>query len=161
MDKMLSVSELSEITEIPESTVRRYLNKFDSYFRCDARGKGKKYHPDSIEVLKRIAGLYGEGYQAHEIETILATQFPFTVTDLQDTITQPPAKSIEQQFEEFKAEQAEFNRKLLEEIQRQQQYIKDSLERRDQQLLESLKKGQENKKEAHAAEAKKWWEFWK
>ncbi|MFC0716156.1 MerR family transcriptional regulator, partial [Cellulomonas biazotea] len=128
MDKMLTVSELSKVTEIPESTVRRYLNKFEAYFRYDSRGKAKKYHIDSAEILKRVAALYNDGYQAHEIESILATQFPFTVSDSQGTTTQPQHKSIEQQFEEFKAQQEEFNRKLFEQLHQQQEYIKELLE---------------------------------
>lgn len=161
MDKMLSVSELSKITEIPESTVRRYISKFDTYFRCDSRGKSKKYHQESIEVLGRIASLYGEGYQAHEIDSLLSTQFSFTVTDQPDTTTQPPA-TIERQFEEFKSQQAEFNRQLLEKIEQQNELIQKLLEERKQPSLMPPEITQLEKKddEGDKLKVKKWWRFW-
>ncbi|MEK6189971.1 MAG: helix-turn-helix domain-containing protein [Carnobacterium alterfunditum] len=162
MDKMFSVSELSKITRIPESTVRRYISKFEAYFQYDSRGKGKKYHSESVEVLKRIAGLYSEDYQAHEIESVLATQFSFTVTDQQDTTTQPPV-TIERQLQEFRDQQAEFNKQLLEKLEQQEQYIKKLLEERNQPLLQKSETMQPEEKEdaAEAVRPKKWWRFWK
>ena len=162
MDKMLSVSELSKITEIPESTVRRYISKFEAYFQYDARGKGKKYHPESVKVLKRIAALYSEDYQAHEIESVLATQFSFAINNQQDTTNQLPA-TIEQQFEEFKQQQDEFNRQLLERLDRQENYIKKLLEERAQPLLQNPQDTQpeEKKGTTEALNTKKWWHFWK
>ncbi len=62
MDSWLSVSQLSEMTEIPETTVRRYTHKFQDFFRYEKRGRGKKFHPDSIKVIQRIASLYEEDY---------------------------------------------------------------------------------------------------
>ncbi|MGN7313546.1 MerR family transcriptional regulator [Alkalicoccobacillus gibsonii] len=161
MDKMLAVSELSTITKIPESTVRRYLNKFHTYFKYDSRGKGKKYHAESVEILNQIAGLYGEGYQANEIETILAEQFPITITDSPDATTLPPPhKPLEKQFEEFKEQQNEFNQELLAKLDRQQRFIKQLLqEKRDQDLLENEKETAASS-DSHTA-PKKWWEFWK
>ncbi len=163
MDKMLTVSELSKITEIPESTVRRYLTRFEAYFPFDARGKGKKYRPDSIEVLKQIAVLYSEGYQANEIEPMLANRFPFTINDSPETTTQPQHKSVEQQFEEFKEQQGEFNRQLLEKLELQQEYIKKLLEERPQSLLLKNEEVQPKEKEHAAASppVKTWWKFWK
>lgn len=154
MEKLLTVSELSKITEIPESTVRRYLTRFEAYFSFDTRGKGKKYRPDSVEVLKQIAVFYSEGYQANEIEPLLANRFPFTINDSPETTTQPQHKSIEQQFEEFKEQQIEFNKQLLEKLEDQQSYIKNLLEERSQSMIQK-------KEEAPAAKTKSWWNFWK
>lgn len=166
MEKMLTVSELSKITEIPESTVRRYLTRFEAYFPFDSRGKGKKYRPDSIEVLKQIAVLYSEGYQANEIEPMLANRFPFTINDSMDTTTQPQHKSIELQFEEFKEQQDEFNKQLLEKLEHQQNFIKKLLEDQNQSFLQNTQEIQLKEKEninqqAKSPEQKAWWKFWK
>lgn len=165
MDTWLSISQLSEVTEIPETTVRRYTNKFQAFFRYEKRGRGKKFHPDSIEVIKRIALLYEQDYEAEEIEKILAQDFPITVSDDdQSTTNQPPVKSIEQQFDEFKEQQEDFNEKLLEHLQEQQDYINKSIDRRDQELMQTLKEMQETKKlliEQQKTTKKKWWQFWK
>ncbi|CDO05229.1 hypothetical protein BN988_03819 [Oceanobacillus picturae] len=160
MEKWLSISELSELTKIPETTIRRYVSKFRDYFRYDTRGRTKKYHPDTITILKKIAALYNEDYQAPEIDDILAQQFPFVVEE-QPSNHQPPVKTVEQQFEEFKEQQEQFNHKVLEKLQEQQDYIKNSIDRRDSELLSAIKQIQETKKEIAAAKEKKWWEFWK
>ena len=110
--------------------MRRYLNGFETYCPFDARGKGKKYRPESVEVLKHIALLYSEGYQANEIEPMLASRFSFTIEASSETTTQSQYKSVEQQFEEFKDQQNEFNRQLLKNLE-QQEYIKKLLEERN------------------------------
>lgn len=166
MDKLLTVSELSKITEIPESTVRRYLSRFEAYFPFDARGKGKKYRPESVEVLKQIALLYSEGYQANEIEPMLANRFSFTIDNSPEATTQPQYKPVEQQFQEFKDQQNEFNRQLLEKLDQQQEYIKKLLEERNQSSLQNPEELQpEEKKEiSHLTESfeqRAWWKFWK
>ncbi|MFD0185787.1 DUF3967 domain-containing protein, partial [Streptomyces sp. NPDC127133] len=67
-------------------------------------------------------------------------------------------------------EQKEFNEKLLEVLQAQneqikkhQEYIEQKLEVRDQKLLESLKESMEVRKQIAASkeQTKKWWKFWK
>ncbi|CDQ42122.1 MerR family transcriptional regulator [Virgibacillus salexigens] len=168
MDKWLSISQLSEVTGIPETTVRRYTNKFINYFRFEKRSRGKKFHPDSVEVLNRIAALYADDYEAIEIENALAKDFPIGVgEEKEETTKQPPVKSIEQQFNEFKEQQERFNRELLNQMQEQQDYIKNSLDKRDKALMNTVNEMQETRKllaasqEKEEANKKRWWRFWK
>ncbi|MCQ6281648.1 MerR family transcriptional regulator [Bacillus sp. EB600] len=77
-----------------------------------------------------------------------------------------------QELENQNKEQAEFNKFLVEKLDHQERYIRESLERRDQALLESIRALQEEKKaliEVAAATAaavkedpkkKIWWKFW-
>lgn len=160
MDKWLSISQLSEVIDIPETTVRRYANKFDKYFRYEHRGRGKKYHPDSMEIIKRIAFLYSEDYEITDIDSILSKEFSFTIENEKTTI-QPRMKSLEQQFDEFKKQQEEFNSQLLKKIQEQQDYIQNYIGTRDEELLNVLSQLQESKKQLSATKEKKWWHFWK
>ncbi|HAJ4038281.1 MULTISPECIES: DUF3967 domain-containing protein [Bacillaceae] len=160
MEKWLSISELSELTKIPETTIRRYISKFRAYFRYDTRGRTKKYHPDTIMILKKIADLYNEDYQAPEIDDILGIQFPFAVEE-KPTTHHPPLKTIEQQFEDFKTYQEQFNRQLLQELHQQREYIKNSIDKRDHDLLNAIQQMQDAKKEIAAAKEKKWWQFWR
>src|SRR5690625_440596 len=160
MDKWLSISQLSEVTGIPETTVRRYANKFDKYFRYEHRGRGKKYHPDSIEIIKRIAFLFSEDYEFIDIDSILSKEFSFIIKNEETTI-QPRVKSLYKQFDEFNKEQEEFNNKLLKKIQEQQDYIQNYIDRRDEEYLNVLNQLQESKKQLAATKEKKWWQFWK
>src|SRR5690625_7958050 len=96
MENRLSVAQLSKVSEIPETTVRRYLNNLKEYFRSERIGRGKKYHPESIELLQRIAMLYSEDRGTVEIKKILADEYSFVVIDEKGNNhnTEPPAYDI-------------------------------------------------------------------
>lgn len=137
MEEWLSVIELSKILKIPETTVRRYLTNFEEYFRSEKIGRGKKYHPDSIELLRRIASLYDTDRETIEIKSILANEFAFTVEDVEQGITtQPPPYDISGKFDEFQQKQEEFNKKLLQQLYDQQQYIKELVENKNNNIDE-------------------------
>src|SRR5699024_6476732 len=74
-------NQLSKTLEIPETTTRRYLNTFDEYFRWEQIGRGKKYDPDSVEILQRIAMLYSADRETFEIKKILADEYAFTIDE--------------------------------------------------------------------------------
>jgi hypothetical protein len=65
------------------------------------------------------------------------------------------------EFEKFKEQQMTFNRELLQQLQKQQQYIQESLERRDKTLMETVREIQETKLLTAATQQKRWWQFWK
>jgi len=162
MEKWLSVSQINDETSIPETTIRRYLNSFSEYFRAEKIGRGMKYHPDSVAILKRIYSLYNEDYETPEIQKLLDMEFAITVEEQKDETTiQPPSVILEREFEEFKQQQQEFNKQLLKQLQEQQKYIKNSIESRDQKLMQALNEIQETKKQIAMTEEKRWWEFWK
>src|SRR5690625_4912596 len=121
-----------------------------------------KYHPDSVTILKRIYSLYNEDYETPEIQKLLDMEFAITVEEQKDETTiQPPSVILEREFEEFKQQQQEFNKQLLKQLQEQQKYIKNSIESRDQKLMQALNEIQETKKQIAMTEEKRWWEFWK
>lgn len=70
------------------------------------------------------------------------------------------------QFGEFKQQQHDFNKELLHQLQKQQDYIKDSLTKRDQKLMDALKESQKTQKLIAAAQEeeknqrKRWWKWW-
>lgn len=56
--------------------------------------------------------------------------------------------------------QEDFNSKLLEELTAQRRYIEESIQRRDDVLMQTIREMLETKKQLAAAQ-KKWWMFWK
>lgn len=80
--------------------------------------------------------------------------------------------SHNKELENQNKEQSEFNKLLVEKLDQQERYIRESLERRDQALLESIRALQDEKKallEVAAATVnavkeepknKSWWKFW-
>lgn len=162
VEKWLSVSQLSAETDIPETTLRRYTRNFPEYLRFEKIGRGMKYHPDSIVILKRIYSLYDGNYETLEIKKMLDRDFPINVEDREgkEHSNSLLVVSLEKEFEEFKQEQQEFNKQLLEQLQKQQNYIEKSIEVRDKKLMETLNEIRETKK-LEVESRKKWWKFWK
>ena len=128
-----SIAQLSKKLEIPETTTRRYVNHFEEYFRSEQIGRGKKYSPESIEVLRRIASLYSVDYETVDIKKILANEYALTMEDdnTEEPTIHPPTYDLSGQFNEFQQQQEEFNKELLKQLQEQQQYIKEVIETRD------------------------------
>lgn len=143
--------------EIPETTVRRYLNHFEEYFRLEQRGRGKKYHPESMEIIERIALLYSKDYETLEIKDILSKEFAFTInnSNQSDAATKPPTHNVQKEFEAFKQQQEEFNKQLLSKLQEQQDYIKSSIEERDKNLLTAIEVQEDTKKDFTSPEEKR------
>lgn len=139
MEEWLSVAQLSKTLEMPETTTRRYLNNFEEYFRSEQIGRGKKFHPGSIEILQRIAMLYSIDYETVEIKKILADEYAFAVeeSDHSDTTTHPPSYDVSGKLDAFQQQQEEFNKQLLKQLHEQQNYIRDLVENRDKDIQEA------------------------
>ncbi|UYT89000.1 MerR family transcriptional regulator [Priestia megaterium] len=63
-------------------------------------------------------------------------------------------------------QQKEFNKMLMEKLEQQQKYIEQRLDKRDSQLIESMRNSMDQRQamiETAVAKfsEKKWWEFWK
>ncbi|MGP0690671.1 DUF3967 domain-containing protein, partial [Priestia aryabhattai] len=62
-------------------------------------------------------------------------------------------------------QQKEFNKMLMEQLEQQQKYIEQRLDKRDSQLIESMRNSMDQRQAmievAASEEKKKWWEFWK
>ncbi|MFD2043059.1 MerR family transcriptional regulator [Ornithinibacillus salinisoli] len=73
----MSFQQLSEATSVPETTVQRYVQKFDAYFCYEIRNRGKKFHPESIRLLQIIISLYQTDYDTEEIKEHLSKKVFF------------------------------------------------------------------------------------
>ncbi|MFJ1137416.1 MerR family transcriptional regulator [Bacillus cereus group sp. BfR-BA-01354] len=76
IDKQLSdgyyrVSEVATMLDIPESTLRRWLNDFDEYLNIKKERQLKYVHEDSIDTVKKIKHYYSESKKKHEIVGLL------------------------------------------------------------------------------------------
>lgn len=164
MRNYLTIAEISEQVGIPNSTCRRYLTSFETFFIVKGGSRLKKYEQQAVDVLKRIKQLYEDGQDTNEIHSVLVNEFPLVIngdeqqegTNKQQTAVSTLATSediteiktaLEQQ-RQFSEQQQEFNKMLLQKLNEQNEYIKESLERRDQQLLESIRQLQEQKQQA-------------
>jgi hypothetical protein len=80
-EKWINISELKKITKIPSATVERYLNRFAHLLRCEERGRGKFYPPETAAILLRIYQLSNdERRDMDEIEQIIKSEFNLSIT---------------------------------------------------------------------------------
>ncbi|MGG3879616.1 MerR family transcriptional regulator [Bacillus smithii] len=144
----MTVSEVSEKINVPVETVRRYLRQFSLYLKVKKMHKKYLIHDDSLTVLETIRQLYAEGKNAEEIENILATSgatMTITVQGDDEWMTVNVAEELKD-IKKSLEEQKQFNKQLLEQIQKQNEYINKRLEERDKLLMESLKQSLEKRR---------------
>lgn len=157
MEKWLSVAELSKQAQVPESTARRYLGKFEAFFRFDERQRGRKYAPDNVPILVFIQNCYNLGMESQEIEEALVKQFPMTVSTTEPPQTPIPVPAPVLATKEDLEEVLTELRALREENQRIHQHLEQRIEDRDRKLTETLRLMNEQQQ----SKAKKWYQFWK
>ncbi|KON15438.1 hypothetical protein AB171_26035 [Bacillus anthracis] len=70
-DGYYRVSEVATMLDIPESTLRRWLNDFDEYLNIKKERQLKYVHEDSVDTVKKIKHYYSESKKKHEIVVLL------------------------------------------------------------------------------------------
>lgn len=153
MKEWLSIKEISEKTNIPDPSVRRYIDKFGDFFTYKGGARSKRYEDTGVKVLLRIKQLYEEGYESDGIDGILRKEFAVIIDD--DAVGETTEKAVTptlataedmteirqalEEQREFNKQQQAFNQALIEKLNAQENYIKESLVKRDQALLEEMR----------------------
>lgn len=166
---------VSKVLGVHERTLRKYcalMGKHNYEFNKNALGHRVFYKKD-IEVIKKIVDLKNLGSLTlnESVKTILGSD----IDDIDNIstvkpISTPDYNKLLEEFVTFKNEQQQFNQQLIEQLQKQQDYIKNSIEERDRKLMFTIKESMEMRRQLAAAEEKKenekkmeksWWQFWK
>jgi DNA-binding transcriptional MerR regulator len=98
MEKWLSMKELVRLSNLPETTIRRYMNLFHQFVDTKEFGKHKKYSSSVPELMVRIAELYNHNKNTMEVHEILAKERGHIVivpTEGVDTSSQFPVTPVE------------------------------------------------------------------
>ncbi|MFP8644227.1 MerR family transcriptional regulator [Priestia aryabhattai] len=148
MTKWLSVKELSEETNIPISTIRRYIDKFQYFFIQKEDHRPKQYEAAAATVLLKIKQLYDEGYQAEEINESLQKEFSLTASEDQAAVSLEEAEDkedIENTAEAADQPEADDQQPTPSELPvqpspQQEPDTKKILQEKDKQLIQSLRK---------------------
>jgi DNA-binding transcriptional MerR regulator len=147
--EFFTITELAEKTSIPDTTVRRYIQKFSDFFMYKGGSRSRRYEESAIKILIRVKNLFDNGYETEQVDAILRKEFSMIIDgDKQEENDKTPALATAEDVAEIKEslkEQKEFNKLLLERLEQQDRYIKESLESRDRTLMESLRTIQEEK----------------
>ncbi|MEH7327950.1 DUF3967 domain-containing protein [Priestia megaterium] len=173
----ITVNKISQMIDTPVPTVRRYIQKHQSFFNTRREGKKILLHPDSVELLKKIRRWYvvdnmidneidnklkADGYKVSiDVDSINHESIEHEL----DTVSLDFMKAMFKEQRAVNEQLMENNKLLFEEIKEMKQSYKESeikREQRDLALIELARSMQETKKSiAASAEKKKWWEFWK
>lgn len=152
MKEWFTITELAEKTNIPDTTIRRYIQKFPDFFHFKGGSRSKRYEEISIKILVRIKNLFDGGFETDQVDATLRSEFPMVVDGdkQEEKETKTPALATAEDIAEIKEAlkaQAEFNKRLVEKLDNQERYIKESIEKRDHLLVESIRQFQEEKKQ--------------
>ncbi|MCQ9283295.1 MerR family transcriptional regulator [Priestia megaterium] len=143
MTKWLSVKELSEETNIPTSTIRRYIDKFEDFFIQKENHRPKQYEAVAATVLLKIKQLYDEGCQAEEINEALQKEFSLTTSEDQAAVSldedkEDTAEAADQP--EADDQQPTPPEQPVQPSPQQEPDTKQILQEKDKQLIQSLRK---------------------
>lgn len=164
MREWLNIQELAYQTNIPDTTIRRYISKFSTFFIHKGGARSRRYEDTAVKVLIRIKQLYDDGHESEEVDNTLRSEFSVVIDG--DTEKEPvarantPALATAEDMAEIKRalkQQQDFNKLLIEKLADQERFIKETIEKRDHLFLESIKTIQEEKAllEAASTEEKK------
>lgn len=166
-----SSSDVAVTLKIQESTLRKYcliLEKNGYEFLKNENGYRAFFDADSIVLKKFIELKSGSDMtleQAAKSVVLWKKGANITERDTEESRYVARYNDLMKEFTSFKANQENFNKELLNQLQKQQEYISNKLEERDQKLMLTLKETLETKRQLAITSAevskKKWWEFWK
>jgi len=88
---MFRTTEITEITGVPETTLRRFIKRFRHYIVVERRGRWRYYHESAIEVIKTIRRRRDAGATYEEIESELESKAVYTIEPIQEPESLPAA----------------------------------------------------------------------
>lgn len=160
--KWLTVLDVEKQINIPNATIRRYIRNHGHHLNIKKKGKSYFIDSESIPIMLDIRKLYDDGMTLEQVEeALIDTGMPVTITVTADDkqVTVNVAEAL-QDMQKAMNEQTKVIQSLVEQIQKQQEYIDNKLEERDQRLIADIKENEETKTQvavANQVEEKKGW----
>ena len=81
----LTVAEIARRLDLPESSVRFYRNRFESWIPTLGKGRSRRYRPEAVEILRVISDLMRAGQSVEAVEAELRRRFPMDATAITQT----------------------------------------------------------------------------
>lgn len=79
MTDLLSVLAIAKRLNIPESTARYYVRKFDDFLPSVGDGRGKRYREGALEILQVVVDMAKDNRSSTDIANHLRQQFPVNI----------------------------------------------------------------------------------
>ncbi|MEI4618381.1 DUF3967 domain-containing protein [Bacillus cereus] len=176
-ERVYSPTDVQGLLKIDSSTLRKYailLEKHGYIFLKNDRGHRGYFDKDIITLRKLIEFSKQQDMTLERSAEAVSTWVPkddVTVNATNKRMSDPHIERYNDilkrliYLEDYTQKQDAFQKELLAQLQKQQQYIQDRLEKRDQALMTSIRELQQEKRvlieQAAASQEKKpWWRFW-
>lgn len=150
---MLTIKEIADRLNIPESNLRYYRDNYWPYLLSEGEGRKKRYAEECVEIFALISDLTKRGSKKREIQNMLSVKKEPQQQDIklrsEEENQQSVSIAVTEQFAVINnmAKQQEESNLRMSEMQYAINELMSILEKQNM-LLERLA-------------AKKWWEFWK
>lgn len=154
-----SITELAQLTDMPESTVRYNIKTFAEYFPAVGSGRNRRYKPECLDTLRLIAEQRSRNISAEHIKALL-NQSPQVTQELTETVARNTATTQQTSehamvviAETLQAVMIQHDERIRNLETEYQQRI-ESLENRIAELLEHRGEGQPQLQEKRRS----WWQ---
>ncbi|WP_145949789.1 hypothetical protein [Paenibacillus sp. Y412MC10] len=131
-EQWLKVSDLAGQLEIPQPTIRRYMDRHGHHLHTKKQHKSYLISSASIPTLARIRDEYSKGLNGEQVEEVLLGQ-PSTITTVSDTSVHKDERvsdnlaealsELEKSVIDRFNNQEQFNQHLLELLQCEQEKV--------------------------------------
>jgi DNA-binding transcriptional MerR regulator len=168
---LLRKKDLVERSGIPKTTLTDWVEEFSPYVPIVRQGRTKYYTEKSLEVVERIRSLRAQEYDKVQIAEILAKEYPINVDEIERKAEvyrnqneededrravilamqafgemAEKLETIEKEQKDMRETYEEKTQELEGRIEKQDEYIKTSLDDRDRKLMEHMRKTMEERK---------------
>lgn len=160
--KDMTVKEVALYLDESPNIVRNWMKELRVHIPLEKNESGYNvFNEKALEVMKIIKQLHREqNYSIRQIEHYFATGGesikPVPSKEVGEILAEElkALKNEVSRLREYSEKQENFNKLLIEQLQKQQDYIDNKLEKRDQQLLETIREVQESKALTASTESK-------
>lgn len=142
-----TVTDAGDRLGIPVETIRRYIRTHGHHLKVRKHHKKYQIHDDCLETFRTIRNLYASGQNQEEIDRALDQKgIARTITidpDDHDRLDQIMDKLDKQ--EQINQALIKQMADMMDQITRQNEYIKNSIDARDQNLMALIRESQQAK----------------
>ncbi len=164
MPELYSLLAISKELGIAESTLRYYVRNFDEYIPYIGEGRGRKYKPEAIEVLRTIAKMFKNNQSVTNIANQLSLKFPRNIPIADDSqpqvLTKYSPNELPTIFKEFMEIHLEIVKQSVTKDKEltEQKAIIEQKNKEIAELQDIAKRAEEMEAEIARLKNRSWWE---
>ncbi|WP_422424495.1 MerR family transcriptional regulator [Bacillus sp. PSXD-155] len=161
----LNSSDVVNVLNIPASTLRTYTGHFRHFGHSFSKKNGRiLYSSHDLQLFQRMIQLHEQGFGTIPECVVNVLNVQNNVVDVHNVLNsvEDTADNVDKQLKQFEDNIAPIDTvneiaKIKEEMKELRKYIDESIKKRDQLLIQTLREVLESKQK----KKKKWWQFWK